>query len=147
MKKITVLLIGLTIFFSCSKEDDSSKETTCIKSTENYNNDNGAVLNLTSQKWYLKENGIGGVDVGVNIIGTIQGDSAYIRTYGDGLIGDAKIELNNKKEFNQKFGIFFTSSPSSEKYITANTIIMVFNGQDTLKANISSCSLENSQYQ
>ncbi|WP_145993594.1 hypothetical protein [Tenacibaculum dicentrarchi] len=118
-----------------------------MKSAEIYNNDNGAVLNLTSQKWNLKENGIGGVDVGVTIVGTIQGDSASIRTYGDGLIYDAKIELNNNKEFNQKFGIFFTSSPSSEEYVTANTIIMVFNGQDTLKANISSCSLENSQYQ
>ena len=147
MKKITVLLIGLTILFSCSKEDDSSKEITCIKNEEIYNNDNGAVLNLTSQKWYLEKNGIGGINVGVNIVGTIQGDSASIRTYGDGLIGDAKIELNNKKEFNQKFGIFFTSSPLSEEYVTANTIIMVFNGQDTLKANISSCSLENIQYQ
>ncbi|CAL2083263.1 hypothetical protein TD3509T_620001 [Tenacibaculum dicentrarchi] len=147
MKKITVLLVGLTILFSCSKEDDSPKEITCMKSAEIYNNDNGAVLNLTSQKWNLKENGIGGVDVGVTIVGTIQGDSASIRTYGDGLIYDAKIELNNNKEFNQKFGIFFTSSPSSEEYVTANTIIMVFNGQDTLKANISSCSLENSQYQ
>lgn len=143
MKKITVLLIGLTILFSCSKENNSPKEITCIKNAEIYNNDNGAVLNLTSQKWYLEKNGIGGV----NIVGTIQGDSASIRTYGDGLIGDAKIELNNKKEFNQKFGIFFTSSPLSEEYVTANTIIMVFNGQDTLKANISSCSLENSQYQ
>jgi len=147
MKKISVLLIGLTILFSCSKEDNSFKETTCIKSTENYNNDNGAVLNLTSQKWYLKENGIGGVDVGVSIIGTTQGDSASIRTYGDGLIADSKIELNSEKEFNQEFGIFFTSAPLSEEFITANTIIMVFSGQDTLKANISSCSLKNIQYQ
>ena len=147
MKKITVLLVGLTILFSCSKDDDTPKEITYMKSSEIYNNDNGAVLNLTSQKWYLKENGIGGVDVGVSIIGTIQGDSASIRTYGDGVIVDSKIELNSEKEFNQEFGIFFTSSPLSEEFITANTIIMVFSGQDTLKANISSCSLENIQYQ
>ncbi len=145
MKKLTILLIGLITIISCSKEDDTPGNTSCLKSAESYNNDNGAVLDLVSQKWYLEKNSIGGVNVGVNIIGTIQGDSASIRTYGDGLIGNAKIELNSENEFNQEFGIFFTSSPSSEKYITTNTVIMVFNGQDTLQANISSCSLENIQ--
>lgn len=147
MKKITVLLIVLISLFSCSQEDNTINEITCTKSAETYHNDKGAMLNLTSQVWYLKENGIGGVDVGVNIGGTIQGDSASVRTYGDGLIGDAKIVLNDKKEFDQDFGIFFTSSPLSEEYVTANTIIMVFVGQDTLQVNISSCSLENIQYQ
>lgn len=116
-----------------------------MKSEETYSNNNGAILTLISQKWHLKENMIGGVDVGVIIQGTIQGDSAKIRTYGDGLIRDAKIELNNKNEFNQDCGIFFTSSKSSEEYLTANTIIMVFSGQDTLKADIISCSLKNIQ--
>lgn len=146
MKKLTILLIGVVAMISCSKEDATTKEVTCQKSTESYNNNNGAILTLTSQEWHLKENEIGGIDVGVNIRGTIQGDSAKIRTYGDGLIGDAKIELNDKSEFSQDFGIFFTSSPSSEEFIAANTIIMVFSGQDTLKANISSCSLENIQH-
>jgi len=144
-KKMKLLLIGLIVLVSCKKEDNSLRETSCTKSEESYNIDKGSILNLTSQHWHLKENEIGGVDVGVNIIGTIQGDSAKIRTYGDGLIGDAKIELNNKNEFNQDFGIFFTSSKSSEEYFTANTIIMVFYGQDTLKANINSCSLKNIQ--
>lgn len=147
MKKITLFLIGLIVLVSCKKEDDSLRDTSCTKSEESYNNDKGAILNLTSQKWHLKGNEIGGVDVGVNIVGTIQGDSAKIRTYGDGLIGDAKIELNNKNEFNQDFGIFFTSSKLSGEYITANTIIMVFAGQDTLKAMINSCSLKNIQQQ
>lgn len=147
MKKITILLIGFITIFSCSKIDDTPNKTSCIKSKENYNNNKGAVLELTRQKWYLEKNDIGGVNVGVNIIGSIQGDSASIRTYGDGLIADTKIELNSEKEFNQEFGLFFSSSPISEEFITANTIIMVFSGQDTLKANISSCSLENIQCQ
>ena len=146
MKKLAILLIGVVAMISCSKEDATNKEVTCQKSTESNNKNNGDILTLTSQEWKLKENEIGGIDVGVNIRGTIQGDSAKIRTYGDGLIGDAKIELNDKSEFSQDFGIFFTSSPSSEEFIAANTIIMVFSGQDTLKAKISSCSLENIQH-
>lgn len=145
MKKLSILLMGLGVIISCSKENTAPSKTSCMKSAESYNNNNGAVLDLNSQKWYLEKNGIGGVNVGVNIIGSIQGDSATIRTFGDGLISDFKIELNSENEFNQEFGIFFTSSPSSEEYFTANTIIMVFNGQDTLQANISSCSLENIQ--
>ncbi len=145
MKKLTILIISLITIISCNKENDTLKNTSCIKSAENYNNDNGAVLDLVSQNWYLEKNSIGGINVGVNIIGAIQGDSASIRTYGDGLIGNTKIELNSENKFNQEFGIFFTSSPSSEEYITAYTVIMVFNGQDTLQANISSCSLENIQ--
>ncbi len=147
MKKLTFLLIVLIVLVSCEKEEDSFKETSCTKSEESYKNDNGAMLTLTSQKWHLKENEIGGVDVGVIIKGTIQGDSVKIRTYGDGLIADAKIELTNKNEFNQELGIFFTSSQSSEEYYVANTVIMVFNGIDTLKANINSCSLKNIQQQ
>ncbi|HKM92764.1 MAG TPA: hypothetical protein VJY41_03840 [Prolixibacteraceae bacterium] len=145
MKNLTLLLIALMAFISCNKEDDSIKAETCVKSEENYSNDNGTTLNLTTQKWYLEENSIGGIDVGVNITGTIVGDSASLRTYGDGLIGDCEIKLNKKKEFDQKIGIFFTSSPLSDEYITTTTLIMVFNGQDTLQTKINSCSLKNIQ--
>lgn len=147
MKKMTILLVGLVVFISCSKEDDTIKNTSCTKSEESFNNDKGAVLNFTSQEWQIEENEIGGVNVGVTIKGTIQGDSATIRTYGDGLISDAKIELDSKNEFNQEFGLFFTSSPLTEEYVSANTLLMVFSGKDTLKAEINSCSLYNIQYQ
>jgi len=147
MKNLTFLLMGLILLFSCDKEEASTKNSSCTKSEENYSDDNGAALNLTSQGWYLEENELGGVNVGVTITGTIEGDSATIMTYGDGVISNTKIEINSGKEFNQKFQIFFTSAPLSEEYITTSTLIMVFNGQDTLQTEISSCSLENTQYQ
>jgi hypothetical protein len=147
MKNIALLLIGLIVLVSCDKESDSPNGSSCTKGEENYSNNNGATLNLTSQEWYLEENELGGVNGGVNIVGSIEGDSATIRTAGDGLLYYAKIELNSAKEFNQRIEIFFTSSPLTEEYITTSTLIMVFNGQDTLKTEISSCSLKNIQYQ
>jgi hypothetical protein len=147
MKIKTFLLIGFVVLVSCNKENESHKNASCIKTEESFNNDNGSILNLTRQKWYLEENEGGGVNVGVIISGKIQGDSATIQNYGDGVINNVKIELNNKKEFNQNFGIFFTTSPLSGEYISAHTLIMLFNGQDTLKAEIKSCSLQNLQYQ
>ncbi len=145
MKKITFLLLVLVLAVSCSEDDNSPKETSCYKSAESFNNANGIVLNLTSQKWYMKENNLGGVDLGVSINGDIQRDSATIETYGDGCFGNAKIDLNSQKTFNQDFGISFTTSPISDKYITVTTTILVFSGQDTLKADISSNPLENVQ--
>ena len=146
MKKFTFLLIGLLALISCNKEEDPFKGESCMKTEESFTNDNGTALNLTMQEWWLEENTIGGVNVEVTITGTIVGDSAFVRGYGDGLIGETKIKLNKKKEFNQKFGNFFTSSPLSEEYINGRTVITVFNGQDTLMAEINSCPLKNVQY-
>lgn len=145
LRNFSLLLIITLVLISCGDKNETKSGISCTKNEEIYSNPKGIVLNLSSQEWYLKQNTIGGVDVGVTISGFIQGDSATIRTYGDGLISDWKINLNSEKKFNQNVGIFFTSGPLSQKTITANTIIMVYKQQDTLKVELSSCPLENIQ--
>ena len=139
-----IVLLGLFFLNSCSQKDDTDNGVNCSKcskSEKNYSDDKGTALNLTSQEWHLDKNSLGGVDVGVTISGSVKGDSATIRTFGDGLIYDSKIILNSKKEFKQDAGIFFTSSPLSEDNIIAHTLVLVYNGLDTLKVEIESCPL------
>jgi hypothetical protein len=145
LRKISLLLFVTLALTSCGEKNETKSEISCTKNEESYSNQKGITLNLSSQEWHLKQNTIGGVDVGVIVSGSIQGDSATIRTYGDGLISDWKINLNAEKKFKQDVGIFFTSGPSSEKIITAKTVIMVYKQQDTLKVELSSCPLQNIQ--
>ena len=146
MRRFIIALLGLFVLSSCSQNADSDSDSgiKCCKGEEHYSDAKGTVLNLTKQEWHLKKNGLGGVDVGVVISGSTNGDSATIRTYGDGLIYDLKIGLNSRKEFKQEASIFFTSSPLTEDKIIAPTLIMVFRGQDTLKVEIQSCQLQSS---
>lgn len=145
MKYSTFILFGFLGLISCKNKDVSESGKKCINTEINYSEKNGTILNLTRQEWYLKENNIGGIDVGVKIFGSIQGDSASIQTHGDGLLFDAPINLNSHKEFEQYFGIFFTSDPIPVNSIIANTVIMVYSGNDTLKVGINSCPIPNIQ--
>jgi hypothetical protein len=145
LQKISLLLFIILSLASCGEKNDTKSEISCTKDEESYSNQKGATLNLTAQEWHLKQNTLGGVDVGVNISGSIQGDSATIRTFGDGVISDWKIDLSAEKKFKQDVGIFFTTGPLSEKTITANTLIMVYNQKDTLIVKLSSCPLQNIQ--
>lgn len=143
MKYLTLFLIGFLGLISCKKNEVSETCEKCINTAIIQSEKNGTILNLTRQEWDLKQNNIGGIDVGVKIFGSIQGDSASIRTYGDGLISDTPIKLNSKNEFEQYFGIFFTSNPHPENTIIANTLILVYSGKDTLKVGINSCPIQN----
>lgn len=146
MRKIIILLLGVILLLSCKKYTTHLKENVCVVESKIYKNKFGTELNLGRQKWYLKKNSLGGVDVGILIKGSIKGDSVLIRTYGDGLISDCKIDLNSQNEFNQDFNLYFTSAPFSQKYITATTSLLIFNRKDTLKVNINSKPLRNIQY-
>jgi len=146
LKQISLLIFFILALSACEEKNETKSGVSCTKNEESYSNQKGITLNLSSQEWYLKQNTIGGVDVGVIISGSIQGDSATIRTYGDGLIYDWKINLNAEKKFKQDVGIFFTSGSLSGKTIIANTVIMVYKQQDTLKVELSSCPLQNIQF-
>lgn len=144
MKKIVMILGFVLGLLSCKKESEAPLVyNDCTKSEEVYNGANGAKLTLNSQYWKVQKNTIGGVDVGVKIEGSIVGDSATIRSFGDGLIFDAKISLSATNTFNTHCGVFFTTYPIPLDELNAITLIRVFKGQDTLSVNIESCPLPN----
>ena len=144
MKNLVMILGFVLASFSCIKENEPPLAyNVCTKSEEVYNGANGAKLTLNSQYWKVQKNTIGGVDVGVRIEGSIVGDSATIRSFGDGLISDAKISLSATNTFDTHCGVFFTTYPIRLDVLNATTLIRVFKGQDTLSVNIESCPLPN----
>lgn len=142
-----LIMASLSCFYSCSDDKDTlpPKVEKCNKEQETYSK-NDIQITLTKQEWSAQRNGIGGVDVSLKIAGTIQGDSATIRTFGDGLIHDVKLILDKKKKFHQDFGIFFTSNEIDKEFIEAHTNIQVFKGKDTLKVELKSCPIPNLIY-
>jgi len=141
MKNFLVVLFGLLILLSCNKNKDDSIES-CVNGEQSFTNDNNTTLNLDSQLWYLKRNNIGGGSIKLKISGTTNGDSATIRTYGDGLINDGELELNSNKEFEKDITISFTANSLPPGDITRSTLIRVFKEQDTLQVELKSCILK-----
>jgi hypothetical protein len=77
MKNIIFLLV-IILFASCSKRDD-------------------ATLRITDSQWYLTRNILGGGEVNLKISGSTNGDKVTVRTYGDGVIFDENVELDNNR--------------------------------------------------
>lgn len=144
MKIYLILLAGILGFTACSKnenEETSGSIMSCSKGEAHLSDDQGTKLNLTMQDWYLEKNDIGGGSVHLRITGSITGDSAKIRTFGDGVIYDAKIETDTDDAFNQEFTISFTATSLPEGNIMSNTLVFVYKAADTLQADLESCML------
>ena len=143
MKKYMILLVAILVFVACDdkEESDSGSIMNCSNGEATYNTGNGTTLVLDSQTWYLEKNDIGGGSVNVIISGSIIGDRATIRTYGDGIIDDVEIGLNANNEFYEDIGISFTATSVPEGDIVSNTTILVYNAMDTLQVDLQSCVL------
>ena len=141
MKKLIFILLGLMIIISCNKEEVDNSIKQCLVDAETYSNDYGTTLDLDYQSWNIEKNEIGGGSFNVDIAGSTNGDSATIRTFGDGLIVDAPIKLYSSNRFEQSFSISFTATSLPEGDITNSTFIYVFKEQDTLTVNLESCVL------
>jgi hypothetical protein len=142
MKLKVIALFGLLAMFSCSEDEKIDSTKSCSKGSNTYSNDYGTTCTLNTQDWYLQRNELDGGDVGLKIAGSIIGDSLTLRTYGDGVILDSKIPLNSSKEFNEDFTISFTANGVPEGEFTSHTLIMVYNGLDTLDVELESCALK-----
>ncbi|MFA6924864.1 MAG: hypothetical protein WC223_11505 [Bacteroidales bacterium] len=123
------------------KNDNNSCRQNYNNFIQHYSNAKGTCLSLTKQDWYLTRNGSGGA-VNIAISGSTNGERATIRTLGDGLISDVNINLDEHKNFNQKFGIYFNESSVPSGEFKANTIIFVYRNSDTLELDLVSGNLK-----
>ncbi len=142
MKWYIIVLIGLTILTSCSKEAENKTEsiTNCQVEDSTYSNSNNTYIHLAPQEWYLsKHNSF--LSVKAFISGSTNADSITIRTYGDGLIMDTEIELNPEKEFGKDITVSFTSAPVTGKEFTPSTKLVVYKDSDTLHVKLKGCTL------
>jgi hypothetical protein len=142
MKWYIIVLIGLSILTSCSKEAENKTEsiTNCQVEDSTYGNSNNTYIHLKTQEWYLKNHN-SFMSVKLLVSGSSNGDSITIRTYGDGLIMDAEIELNPEKEFEKDITISFTAAPVTGKEFTPSTKLIVYKDSDTLNVDLQGCTL------
>lgn len=139
MKKLLVITAFIFVLIAC--DDDKDVPKGCTQQALSFDNGNGITLDIDVASWQLTENGIGGGAINLIMKGQIIGDSATYRTYGDGLIYDANLELDSKKRFNISSNISFTATSIPEGEFTQSTLIRVFKDSDTLTVNLESCTL------
>lgn len=118
--------MAIIVFASCSEKENNSPAT----------------LNITNSQWYLTRLGNAGGMVNLKLEGSTNGNKVTVRTYGDGVMFDANVELDSKKNFNKDLVISFrvTSVPSGE--FEVNTKVMAYKDNDTLVVSLSSGKLK-----
>ncbi len=142
-----LVILSLLFFYSCSDDKNSTppKIGSCSNGQETYTKSD-IQIKFTKQEWSLQRNRMGGIDIYLKIAGSIRGDSAKIRTWGDGLTRDVKLILDKKNNFHQDCGILFSSKEMNKKYIETCTNIFIFKDKDTLKVELNSCPIPNLLY-
>ena len=124
MKKIFVLilLISLPVFLFSS----------CIMS--------GPGLSLSYINWYTTTEKIGKLTFGyvhLQLTGSTTGDKVTVVTYGDGVIGEFELVLDQDKAFSQDIVIKFTHEADNiiRKY---NTILTAYSENNMTKIKLES---------
>ncbi|MEA2021690.1 MAG: hypothetical protein U9N08_04370 [Candidatus Caldatribacteriota bacterium] len=124
MKKILVLmLIVLLPVFLLSG---------CVSS--------GPILSLSNVEWYTTTVEIGDLTFGyvhLYLSGSTTGDRVTVITYGDGVISEFELDLDQEKGFSQDIVIKFTHEADNvpQKY---STVLTAYSGISTTKVNLES---------
>ena len=122
MKKIFVLIIILLVLFFSS----------CL--------DNPPILNLSNIKWYTTTETINDLTFGyihLNISGVTTGDKVTVVTYGDGIISEQELELDQENQFEEDLVIKFTHMADDIPRIYS-TVITAYKGNISTKINLES---------
>jgi len=122
MKKIFVLIIILFVLF-CSG---------CL--------DNPPILNLNNIQWYTTTEAINDLTFGyvhLSISGVTTGDKVTVLTYGDGILSEQELELNQENQFEEDIIIKFTHMADDISRIYS-TVITAYKGNSSIKINLES---------
>jgi len=142
MKKILMLILGISILSSCSKnKNDDNSITSCAGDPKTYTDSSGTSITLTKETWLLTRNEDGGGSVNLMLAGSTNGDSAKVTSYGDGLISLIKINLDLQKKFDMIAEISFSYGQVQEGEFNSGTDILVYKGSDSLIVTLQSCTL------
>ena len=127
MKKIFSLLTILTMFFVFVLFFSS-----CL--------DNPPILNLDKVQWYTTTETINNLTFGyvhLNVSGNTNGDSVTVVTYGDGVISEWELELDQDNQFEEDIVIKFTHMADNVPRIYS-TEITAYKGKSLTKINLES---------
>ena len=124
MKKILVLILIIVSFvFLCSG---------CLN--------NGPILTLNNIEWYTTNEPINSLTFGyvhLNLSGSTTGDKVTVLTYGDGIIEELELDLDQDNKFSQDIVIKFTHAADNipQKY---STVLTAYKGYYSTKINLES---------
>jgi len=101
---------------------------------------NEPILSLSYLEWYTTTKVIGDLTFGyvhLNLSGTTTGDKVTVITYGDGIIDESELDLDQDKKFSQDIVIKFTHAADNipQKY---STVLTAYAGSYTTSINLES---------
>ena len=101
---------------------------------------NQPILSLSYVEWYTTAEVIGELTFGyvyLNLSGSTTGDKVTVITYGDGVIDELELDLDQDKRFTQEVVIKFTHAADDipRKY---STVLTAYKGNSTTKINLES---------
>ena len=102
--------------------------------------DNQPILSLSFVEWYTTTEEIGELTFGyvyLNLSGSTTGDRVTVITYGDGVIDELELDLDQDKKFSQDIVIKFTHAADNipQKY---STVLTAYKGSNTTKISLES---------
>lgn len=124
MKRILVLILIIVSFvFLCSG---------CLN--------NGPILTLNNIEWYTTNEQTDSLTFGyvhLNLSGSTTGDKVTVITYGDGIIEESELDLDQDNKFSQDIVIKFTHAADNipQKY---STVLTAYKGYYSTKINLES---------
>jgi len=101
---------------------------------------NQPILSLSYVEWYTTTEEIGELTFGyvyLNLSGSTTGDKVTVITYGDGVIDELELDLDQDKKFSQDIVIKFTHAADNipQKY---STVLTAYKGSNTTKISLES---------
>ena len=102
--------------------------------------DNTPILTLNHVKWYTTIEKINNLTFGylhLIIRGVTTGDKVTVLTYGDGVISEQELDLDQENKFNQNVIIKFTHMADAVPRIYS-TVITAYKGNSLTKINLES---------
>ena len=101
---------------------------------------NQSILSLSYVEWYTTTEEIGDLTFGyvhLNLSGSTTGDKVTVITYGDGIIDELELDLDQDKKFSQDIIIKFTHAADNipRKY---STVLTAYQGSNTTKISLES---------
>ncbi|GAG64755.1 unnamed protein product [marine sediment metagenome] len=101
---------------------------------------NEPILSLSYVKWYTTIEVIGDLTFGyvhLDLSGSTTGDKVTVITYGDGVIDELELDLDQDKKFSQDIVIKFTHAADNtpQKY---STVLTAYKGSNTTKISLES---------
>ena len=104
---------------------------------------NQPILSLSYEKWYTTAELIGDLTFGyvhLDLSGFTTGDKVTVVTYGDGIIDELELDLDQDKKFSQDIVIKFTHVADNvpRKY---STVLTAYQGSISISINLESKEL------